>query len=165
MTTPEELKQKLAAFQKASNELSTAWENCSDDFADVPNKMYPLNESFGDFNFKVTMWVKDTVKRIDQGKKVYIVLLNLFGGNVQPIFRSDDLLMIFNTQAEALAEIRDCVKDTKEAVKEGNMDEAYKMGDYRTASAILKGDILTCSFNGVNYSMNRKDEDWTELEN
>lgn len=96
-------------------------------------------------------------------KNIFIVVLNLAMGSVQPIFRIDDDLMVFETEEAANAEIKDCIEETTEAFERGDMDEPYSPDDYSVLPATLEGDRITCVYDGTKYTMLRSDEDWKEV--
>jgi hypothetical protein len=96
-------------------------------------------------------------------KNGFIVIQCLFAG-FQPVFREDEDLIFFDTEAEAQAEIQDCIDGTTEAVKLGHMAKGHEMkqDDYRIIPANLEGTTITCEIDREQYTMDVKDEDFVE---
>ena len=98
-------------------------------------------------------------------KKGYIVCRLLVHGSLQPVFSDDNGLMFFDTKKAARAEIKDCIDSIKDAIAAGNMDKESKetFGDYEILPATTDGEKIYCESQGIQYWMNKTDDDWQEV--
>lgn len=92
----------------------------------------------------------------------FIVLLVLMG-SYQPTFHDDEKLMFFETEAEAQAEIQDCINEVAAAVLNGYMDNLYELDDYKVNPATLTGTTIRCTVDGDNFEMDLTDDDYTQV--
>lgn len=116
-------------------------------------------EWFIECNGKI--WQEDIIEYLTP-RNGFIVLQVLIG-SYQPVFSDDDGLCFFNTEAEAQAEIQDCIDSVKEAVKNGDMSDEYTQEDYRIVAATLEGTKIKCTVDGDNYEMERTDDDYARV--
>lgn len=100
----------------------------------------------------------------------FIVLEVLVYGSYQPIFRDDDGLMIFPSAHQAREEIKEVVKETRKAVRKGNMENAMQMNDYEIVPATIinpdarpENQKIICFFDYDQYEMLRTDDDWHKV--
>ena len=89
----------------------------------------------------------------------FIVLWVLMG-SYQPTFHDDEKLMFFETEAEAKAEIQECINEVEEAVLNGYMDTLYELDDYKVHPATLTGTTIRCTVDGDNFEMDLTDDDY-----
>lgn len=95
----------------------------------------------------------------------FIILAALIGGSYQPTFFEDEKLMFFKTKDEAQKEVDEHIVDIEEAVREGNMDEdsLATQDDYLIVPATKEGTTINCEVEGIQYTMQETDDDYTEI--
>lgn len=107
----------------------------------------------------VDMFVQDHPRQPKPG----FIVLQVLMGSFQPVFKDDDKLMFFDTEAAAQAEIDDCIKEIKDAVEKGDMSDEYTQDDYKIIPAIKTGATIDCEVDGEKFTMDITDDDFTPV--
>lgn len=108
----------------------------------------------------VDMFVQDHPRQPKPG----FIVLQVLMGSFQPVFKDDDKLMFFDTEAAAQAEIDEHLVDVKQAVKNGFMSDEYTQEDYKIIPAVKTGATIDCEVDGDKYTMDITDDDFTPVD-
>lgn len=85
-------------------------------------------------------------------KVVHIVVERMLFGELQPVFRENEKLMVWDTDKGATRYLRQVIRKNKK--------HKYEMNNFIVLAAALIGEKIICEYDGRTYEMNRTDEHW-----